>query len=111
MSKIHALVSAATILAATAFPVMAQQPANRIGDETARQMAERLDACEDGLTISDASFEEDGSRLRVVCARGAGVDGLSGSLGAGAAIAAGVGVIALIALAADGSGSSTPSTN
>jgi hypothetical protein len=81
---------------ATALPAVAQDQLVRQGDETAMEMAQRVDAC-DGAAISDAEFFDNGTtRLRVQCAA---VAGMTGGLGdsapwiafavLGAAIAAG----------------------
>lgn len=109
MKKIQSLMSAAAITAVTALPVLAQQSAARVGNETALQMAQRIDACE-GTSVSAAAFEQSGDVLRVSCVRG-GANGIEGSLSAGSGVALGLGAVAIIAVAAGGSSSSTTTTN
>jgi len=116
MKKFQVLISATAIVVLTAVPVLAQFATDRIGNETALQMAERVDAC-DGSKIVDASFVENDTQsitmtkynpevqLRVTC-----VAGMAGGLGSGGAIALGIGAIALIAVLASDS-NSTSSTN
>lgn len=101
MKKIQTLISASAIAAVTALPVFAQQATARMANETALEMAQRIDACE-GSGVADADFVQEGTRLRVTC-----VDGVSGGLGTGGAIALGVGVVALIAIVASDSDSSS----
>ena len=114
MKQFQVLISATAIVVLSAVPVVAQFATTRIGNETALQMAERVDAC-DGSRIVDANFVESDTQpmtkynsqvqLRVTC-----VAGMAGGLGSGGAIALGIGAIALIAVLASDSDSSS-STN
>jgi hypothetical protein len=112
MKKIQTLISAGAVAAVTAFPVFAQQATaqyttNRMGNETAMSIAQRVGACSDA-GIAAADFDSD-SLIRVTCAdRDAG--GLEGGLGTGAAIGGALAAVALISLASDGSGSTTTTT-
>jgi hypothetical protein len=90
---------------ATALPAVAQQTVVRQGDETAMEMASRINAC--GGAFSSANFSNGGQLLEVQCIGGAGLEGgLNGAAAAGA-VAAGV---AVIAIASGGSSSSTTTT-
>jgi hypothetical protein len=89
----------------TALPAVAQQTAVRQGNETAMEMASRINAC--GGAFSSANFSNGGQLLEVQCIGGAGLEGGLG--GAAAAGAVGVGV-AVIAIASGGSSSSTTTT-
>lgn len=110
MKKIQTLISAGAVAAVTALPVFAQQTAaqyttNRMGNETAMDIAQRVGACSESR-IATASFDSD-SLIRVTCA---GAGGLDGGLSTGAAIGGAVAAVALIGLSSDGSGSTTTTT-
>ena len=91
---------------ATALPAVAQQTYARQGNETALEMANRIGAC-DQSGISAASFFENGTRLRVACIGGAGLDGGLGAAAAGGAAT----IVAVAVLASGGSSSSTTTTS
>jgi len=104
-------ISAFTLSAgiAMAMPATAQEAVVRQGDETARDMAIRIDAC-DGAGVVTAEFietvEADGIRLRVECAAGAAlnVNNMTGGLATGGAIAAGVLFLVIVGGAGASSG-------
>jgi len=106
MTKFGTLFMAAIVGISASVPASAQQAFERVGNETAVQMATRIGACADGTGISSARFTDGGSILRVNCVAGAGGD-LSGGLTTGAAVAGGVVAIAVIAAAVSGGGSSS----
>lgn len=111
MTKFGSIFLAAVVGISSSLPAAAQQAFERVGSETALEMATRIGACADGSGISSAEFVGGGSELRVVCLGGAGGE-LSGGLSTAAAVAGGVIVIAVIAAAASGGGSSsTTGTN
>jgi len=94
---------------ATALPAVAQQTAVRQGNETAMEMASRINAC--GGAISSANFSNGGQLLKVQCIGGAA--GLEGGLGVAAAAGGAAAIIAVVAIASgdDDSSSSTTTTN
>ena len=98
---------------ATAMPAVAQDPLARQGDETAMEMAMRVDACS-GAGITSAEFVENGTtQLRVQCAGGAmatdgTVAGMTGGLGGSAPWIA---FAVLAGAVAAGSGGSSTGTN
>lgn len=112
MKKISFPAIAVAIGLAGATPAVAQDQLLRQGNETAMQMAQRVDAC-DGAAISDAEFVEDGGTvLRVECGSGAvamdGAFGLAGGLGGNAPL---IGSAAVLAAAIAASSSSSTTNN
>jgi hypothetical protein len=90
---------------ATALPAVAQQTAVRQGNETAMEMASRINAC--GGAFSSANFSNGGQILEVQCVGGAGLEGGLGGAAAGGAAT----VVAVAVLASGGSSSSTTTTS
>ena len=111
MKKITVSTLALVVALGTAMPGAAQQATSAQTGETALEMATRTGACGEA-TVSKAEFVNDGSALKVSCAKVASVVSTQGSaplagLGAsGSLIAAGVGLAAVIGIAAASSSSS-----
>ncbi|MAU53449.1 MAG: hypothetical protein CMN17_14025 [Roseovarius sp.] len=108
MKKFGTFIFAAIIGASSIMPAMAQNGATRIGNESALEMANRINAC-NGAGVVSAQFTDGGTLLEVTC-RNAAAGDLSGGLGTAGAVALGTVVVAVIAAAASGGGSSSTTT-
>jgi|SRR6056297_3385386 len=102
--------------AAMSLPAVAQQTPDEalLPGESALEYATRIDAC-NGAVVQDAEFLANQSQIRVSCPQRAasadGANGMAGGLGSGAIAIAGGLLVAVLAVSAGGSSSSTPSTN
>lgn len=108
MKKITVSTLALVVALGTAMPVAAQQATSAQTGETALEMATRTGACGEAA-VSKAEFVNDGTALKVSCAKDASVVSTQGSAGlgeSGGLIAAGFGLAAIIGIVAASSSSS-----
>ncbi|MBC7164947.1 MAG: hypothetical protein H5U15_08105 [Roseovarius sp.] len=108
MNKFGTLALASIVAVTSVLPVAAQVAYERVGNETALEMAQRTGICGPNGSPASASFIANGAQLRAVCTAQPGA-ALAGGLNAGA-VAAGVVAVALVAAAASGGGSSSTTT-